>query len=106
GGNRRCDRASSGRSVICLPPTSWPRLPVECQRSHNDRFSEEIEYNHSGMIATKTPTVEEFLRSGDNDRSEYARGEKWEKPLPNKDHASLQASLGSALVQYGRQSGI
>ena len=77
--------------MICLPPTSWPRLPVECQRSHNDRFSEEIEYNHSGMIATKTPTVEEFLRSGDNDRSEYARGEKWEKPLPNRDHSDLQA---------------
>src|SRR5579859_7861364 len=57
------------------------------------------------MIATKTPAVEEFLRSGDNDRSEYAQGEKWEKPLPNRDHSSLQLYLGSALLQYGRQSG-
>jgi hypothetical protein len=29
------------------------------------------------MIATKTPAVEEFLRGGENDRSEYAQGEKW-----------------------------
>ena len=57
------------------------------------------------MIATKTPTVEEFLRSGDNDRSEYAQGEKWEKPLPNRDHARLQLRLGSALLQYGSETG-
>jgi Uma2 family endonuclease len=57
------------------------------------------------MIATKTPSVEEFLRSGDNERSEYAQGEQWEKPLANKDHASSQANLGSALMQYGRESG-
>ena len=57
------------------------------------------------MIATKTPPVEEFLRSGDNDRSEYAQGEKWEKPLPNKYHSDLQLELGLALRQYGRQSG-
>ena len=53
------------------------------------------------MIATKTPTVEEFLRSGDNERSEYAQGEKWEKLPANKDHASLHAQLGSALVGTG-----
>ena len=64
-----------------------------------------MSYNRSEMIATKTPTVEEFLRSGDNDRSEYAQGEKWEKPLPNKYHADLQLSLGSSLRQYGRESG-
>jgi Uma2 family endonuclease len=58
------------------------------------------------MIATKTPTVEEFLRSGDNERFEYAQGEKWEKPFANRDHASLHASLCSALVEYGRDSGI
>ena len=57
------------------------------------------------MIAIKTPTVEEFLRSGDNDRSEYAHGEKWEKPLPNRYHSDLQANIISALVQYGRKSG-
>ena len=57
------------------------------------------------MIATKTPSVEEFLRSGENDRSEYAGGEKWEKPLPNKHHAELQALLSSALVLYGVRSG-
>jgi Uma2 family endonuclease len=57
------------------------------------------------MIATKTPTVEEFLRSGDNDRSEYAQGEKWEKPLPNRDHSDIQANIISALVQYRRESG-
>ena len=62
-------------------------------------------YNRIEMIATKTPTVEEFLRSGDNDRSEYAQGEKWEKPLPNKDHARLQLRLGSALLQYGSERG-
>src|SRR5229473_2832178 len=64
-----------------------------------------MSYNRSEMIATKTPIVQEFLRCGDNERSEYAQGEKWEKPLANKDHASLHASLGSALVQYGRESG-
>jgi Uma2 family endonuclease len=57
------------------------------------------------MIATKTPGVEEFLRSGENERSEYAQGEKWEKPLPNKPHARLQLRIGSALVQYGSRSG-
>jgi Uma2 family endonuclease len=64
-----------------------------------------VSYNHNEMIATKTPAVEEFLRSGENDRSEYAQGEKWEKPLANKDHASLQAGLGHALRQYGLESG-
>jgi Uma2 family endonuclease len=58
------------------------------------------------MIATKTPPVEEFLRSGDNDRAEYAQGERWEKPLPNEDHADLQVRLGSALLAYGLQSGL
>jgi Uma2 family endonuclease len=57
------------------------------------------------MIATKTPSVEEFLQSGGNERSEYAQGEKWEKPLPNKKHADVQMSLGSALKQYGRETG-
>src|SRR5258708_28550542 len=28
------------------------------------------------MIATKTPSVEEFLRTPENERSEYARGEQ------------------------------
>jgi Uma2 family endonuclease len=64
-----------------------------------------MSYNRSQMIATKTPAVDEFLRSGENDRSEYAQGEKWEKPLPNKYHSDLQLQLGSALVQYGRESG-
>jgi|SRR6266478_6223390 len=71
----------------------------------SDRCEALMSYNRSEMIATKTPTVEEFLRSGDNDRSEYAQGEKWEKPLPNKYHADLQLSLGSSLRQYGRESG-
>jgi Uma2 family endonuclease len=57
------------------------------------------------MIATKTPSVEEFLQSGENERSEYAQGEKWEKPLANKMHADIQMSLGSALTQYGRETG-
>src|SRR5579864_7911783 len=57
------------------------------------------------MIATKTPSVEEFLRSGDHDRSECAQGEKWEKPLPNQYHSDLQANIITALVLYGRQSG-
>jgi hypothetical protein len=57
------------------------------------------------MIATKTPAVEEFLKSGDNERFEYAQGEKWEKPLANKDQASLQAGLGYALRQYGLEGG-
>jgi Uma2 family endonuclease len=64
-----------------------------------------MSYNRGWMIAAKTPAVEEFLRSGDNDRSEYAQGEKWEKPLPNSDHSSLQLCLGSALLQYGREIG-
>ena len=57
------------------------------------------------MIATKTPSVEEFLRTPENDRCEYAHGEQWEKPLHNRQHAESQALLGSALVQYGRESG-
>jgi Uma2 family endonuclease len=57
------------------------------------------------MIAPKTPAVEDFLRSGENGRAEYAQAERWEKPLPNKDHADLQLRLGSALLQYGRSSG-
>src|SRR5690349_10272908 len=57
------------------------------------------------MIATKTPSVEEFFRFGENERCEYAQGEKWEKPLANKNHSDLHAQLGSALVQYGRESG-
>ena len=57
------------------------------------------------MIATKTPSVEEFLRTPENDRCEYAHGEQWEKPLHNRHHAESQALLGSALVQYGRESG-
>jgi Uma2 family endonuclease len=57
------------------------------------------------VIAAKTPAVEEFLRSGENARSEYAHGEKWDKPLPNKHHAGVHLRLGSALVQYGKQSG-
>ena len=57
------------------------------------------------MTATKTPAVEEFLKSGENERFEYAQGEKWEKPLANKDHASLQACLGYELRQYGLESG-
>jgi Uma2 family endonuclease len=64
-----------------------------------------MSYNRIQMIATKTPAVEEFLRTGDNDRSEYAQGEKWEKPLPNQYHGDLQLGLGSALRQYGRESG-
>src|SRR5712671_7755153 len=32
------------------------------------------------MIDTKTPSVEEFLRTPENDRCEYAHGEQWEKP--------------------------
>ena len=57
------------------------------------------------MIATKTPSVEDFLRTLENDRCEYAHGEQWEKPLPNKQHARLQSRLSSALVQYGVNSG-
>jgi Uma2 family endonuclease len=57
------------------------------------------------MIAIRTPSVEEFLQSGENERSEYAQGEKWEKPLPNKKHARTQMRLGSALTQYGRETG-
>jgi Uma2 family endonuclease len=57
------------------------------------------------MIATRTPSVEEFLQAGDNERSEYAQGDKWEKPLANKKHAHVQMSLGAALMQYGRETG-
>ena len=52
-----------------------------------------------------TPSVEEFLRTPENERCEYAHGEQWEKPLANTQHAELHALLGSALVQYGRKSG-
>src|SRR5712692_1367798 len=57
------------------------------------------------MIATKTPSVEEFLRIPENDRCENAHGEQWEKPLPNTQHAKSQGRLASALVQYGKDSG-
>jgi len=57
------------------------------------------------MIATKTPSIEEFLRTPENERCEYAHGEQWEKPLPNSQHSELQGLLAAALVQYGRQSG-
>src|SRR5438046_1656149 len=57
------------------------------------------------MIVTRTPTVEEFLQTPENERSEFAHGEQWEKPLPNTKHGDLQMLLGSALVQYGRKSG-
>jgi Uma2 family endonuclease len=57
------------------------------------------------VIATQTPSVEEFLRSGDNERFEYAQGEKWERPLSNKRHAGTHARLGTALVQYERDGG-
>jgi Uma2 family endonuclease len=57
------------------------------------------------MIATGTPSVEEFLQGGDNERSEYAQGENWEKPPANKKHASVQVRLGSALTKYGHQGG-
>src|SRR5438128_7003779 len=57
------------------------------------------------MTPTNTPAAEEFLRSGDNERCEYAHGDKWEKPQANKQHAQLQVHLGAALVQYGRESG-
>jgi Uma2 family endonuclease len=57
------------------------------------------------MIATKTPTVEEFLRTPENERCDYAHGEQWEKPLSNSQHSELQGLLTSALVQYGRKGG-
>jgi Uma2 family endonuclease len=57
------------------------------------------------MIAAKTPTVEEFLWSAENERFEYAQGDKWEKPQSNKQHARLQLRLGSKLLQYGLESG-
>jgi Uma2 family endonuclease len=57
------------------------------------------------MITIKTPSVEEFLQTPENERYEYAHGEKWEKPPANSQHAELQLLLGSALVQYAKKSG-
>src|SRR5882724_9935172 len=57
------------------------------------------------MIATKTPAIEEFLRTPENERCEYAHGEQWEKPLANRQHAEVHGLLGSALVQYGQKNG-
>jgi len=57
------------------------------------------------MIATQTPTVEEFLRATGDDRSEFVRGEKIEKALAGREHARIQMRLGAALEAYGQRTG-
>ena len=57
------------------------------------------------MIATRTPTVEEFLRSGDNERCEFVRGERIEKPMPTGPHSDVQTVIVAALHEYFRRTG-
>jgi Uma2 family endonuclease len=57
------------------------------------------------MIGARTPTLEEFLQVPENERFEFAHGERWEKPLANRQHAHVQVSLGFELMQYGHKSG-
>lgn len=57
------------------------------------------------VIATQTPSVEDFLAGGKNDRAEFVRGERIEKALPSGPHSDAQALIVSSMLNYCQKTG-
>jgi Uma2 family endonuclease len=57
------------------------------------------------MTRTSGVTLEAFLHHEDTEpASEYALGETWQKPMPNRQHAAIQFFLATVLGPFLQQN--